>query len=201
MFCRKCGKEIKDDAVFCESCGASQGEVASKSPVEVETSCAEIPTGKIPPLWWRVVKAILPPPMVVLFVLYALYNIACDEKGLTKDIIFVSFMLFIIVDVLYNAIMSAFYRKNFIKLKINRDPLVNKKVRKAIIAAHEKNGELCCPRCGSTKLTNNNRGFSAGKAAAGYIVAGGIGLAAGGIGSKKVVITCLNCGKAWEIGG
>lgn len=24
MFCRKCGKEIKDDAVFCESCGASQ---------------------------------------------------------------------------------------------------------------------------------------------------------------------------------
>ena len=24
MFCRKCGKEIKDGAVFCEFCGASQ---------------------------------------------------------------------------------------------------------------------------------------------------------------------------------
>lgn len=200
MFCQKCGKEIKDGAVFCEFCGASQTADASIVPSGKEISAEEVDTGKISPLWWRVIKAVLPPPIVIFAVLFALYNIACDEKGQTKDIIVVSLILLVMVDVLYNIAMSAYYRKNIIRMKIDRDPRVNKKVRRAIIAAHEKNGELCCPKCGSTKLTNNNRGFSAGKAAAGFMLAGGIGLAAGGIGSKKVIITCLKCGHSWKIG-
>lgn len=57
-----------------------------------------------------------------------------------------------------------------------------------------------CPKCGSSQISANKKGFSAGKAVAGAIVAGGIGLAAGGIGSDKVIITCLKCGHQFKPG-
>lgn len=57
-----------------------------------------------------------------------------------------------------------------------------------------------CPKCGSSQISANKKGFSAGKAVAGVIVAGGIGLAAGGIGSDKVIITCLKCGHQFKSG-
>ncbi|MFA5424873.1 MAG: hypothetical protein WC374_13545 [Phycisphaerae bacterium] len=57
-----------------------------------------------------------------------------------------------------------------------------------------------CPRCGSEQITANKKGYGVGKAAAGVILTGGIGLLAGGIGSKKVIITCLNCGHGWKAG-
>lgn len=31
MYCRSCGKEIKDDAVFCQFCGCEVGEVVVKT--------------------------------------------------------------------------------------------------------------------------------------------------------------------------
>ena len=62
-------------------------------------------------------------------------------------------------------------------------------------------GELLkCPKCGSTQLTSNKKGFSGGKALAGAVVAGGVGLLAGTIGSGKVEITCLKCGKKFKAG-
>lgn len=61
-------------------------------------------------------------------------------------------------------------------------------------------GEIHCPKCGSTQLTTEQRGYSAGKAAAGVILTGGIGLLAGAIGNSKVVITCLACGKQFKPG-
>lgn len=57
-----------------------------------------------------------------------------------------------------------------------------------------------CPKCGSTQITAGDKGFSVGKAVAGDIVAGPVGLVAGAIGSKKTIITCLNCGHKWEAG-
>lgn len=57
-----------------------------------------------------------------------------------------------------------------------------------------------CPKCGSTQITANKKGFSGTKAAAGVIIAGGIGLAAGGIGSNKIIITCLKCGHQFKPG-
>ncbi len=57
-----------------------------------------------------------------------------------------------------------------------------------------------CPKCGSTHLSANKKGFSAGKALTGAVLTGGIGLLAGGIGSGKVTITCLNCGHQWRAG-
>lgn len=57
-----------------------------------------------------------------------------------------------------------------------------------------------CPKCHSTSLSANQKGFGAGKAAVGFLVAGPLGLAAGGIGSGKVIITCLNCGHKFKPG-
>lgn len=61
------------------------------------------------------------------------------------------------------------------------------------------NGELCCPECGSTSLSANKRGFGFGKAVAGALAIGSIGLLAGSAGSKKVDITCLACGHRWTV--
>lgn len=59
---------------------------------------------------------------------------------------------------------------------------------------------LKCPKCGSSQLTSNKKGFSGGKAVAGAVLTGGIGILAGTIGSGKVVITCLKCGYKFKAG-
>ena len=57
-----------------------------------------------------------------------------------------------------------------------------------------EDNEIRCPQCGSHSLTAGNKGFGVGKAAIGGLLLGPVGLLAGGIGSNKVKITCLNCG-------
>jgi len=62
-------------------------------------------------------------------------------------------------------------------------------------------GIACCPKCGSTSLSANKKGFGAGKAVAGMVVTGGVGGAVfGAAGSGKVVVTCLNCGHRFKPG-
>jgi len=58
--------------------------------------------------------------------------------------------------------------------------------------------QVKCPKCGSSQITANKKGYSVGKAAAGVILTGGIGLVAGAIGSGAVKITCLSCGNSWK---
>ncbi len=50
-----------------------------------------------------------------------------------------------------------------------------------------------CPKCFSSQISANRRGFNPGKALVGGIVGGFIG-------SSKVKITCLKCGKTWMAG-
>lgn len=57
-----------------------------------------------------------------------------------------------------------------------------------------------CPKCGSTSITANQKGFGIGKAVVGATLAGPFGLVAGNAGAKKVFITCLNCGHRWQAG-
>lgn len=59
---------------------------------------------------------------------------------------------------------------------------------------------LCCPKCRSKELHSEQKGFSGGKALAGAVLTGGIGLLAGTIGSKDVRITCLKCGNHFKAG-
>ncbi len=60
--------------------------------------------------------------------------------------------------------------------------------------------DIGCPKCGSTQITANKKGYSAGKAITGAILTGGIGLIAGFHGSNKVTITCLACGNKFKAG-
>ena len=64
----------------------------------------------------------------------------------------------------------------------------------------DKDGIVYCPKCYSTNITSNKKGFGVGKAAVGAIATGGIGLLAGGIGKNKIDITCLKCGHKWKAG-
>lgn len=59
---------------------------------------------------------------------------------------------------------------------------------------------ITCPRCGSSQITANKKGFSGKKAVAGAVLTGGIGLLAGTLGSNKVVLTCLACGRKFRPG-
>lgn len=51
-----------------------------------------------------------------------------------------------------------------------------------------------CPKCNSTQLSFNKKGFSGKKAVVGAVLTGGIGLLAGTIGSNKMMATCFSCG-------
>jgi hypothetical protein len=64
----------------------------------------------------------------------------------------------------------------------------------------DENEYLCCPKCHSKELHSEHQGFSGGKALAGAVLTGGIGILAGTIGSKDVRITCLKCGHHFKAG-
>jgi hypothetical protein len=58
-----------------------------------------------------------------------------------------------------------------------------------------------CPKCMLGYLTATGErkgGFSGGKALAGAVIAGPIGLAAGALGRKKTTYTCNRCGYTVE---
>lgn len=57
-----------------------------------------------------------------------------------------------------------------------------------------------CPKCNSTSISADKKGFGIGKAVAGAAFAGPVGLVAGNLGAKQVRITCLNCGHQWTAG-
>lgn len=58
--------------------------------------------------------------------------------------------------------------------------------------------QVKCPKCHSTQISSQQKGFSTGKAAAGAILTGGIGLIAGLHGSSDINVVCLNCGNKWN---
>ena len=61
----------------------------------------------------------------------------------------------------------------------------------------EATDALKCPRCGSTQIHVDKRGFDAGSACCGAIILGPLGLLCGADGANKLRKTCLNCKKTW----
>lgn len=74
------------------------------------------------------------------------------------------------------------------------------------IAENKQNAIACCPKCGSTSLSANKKGYGVVKGALGAtlapfgLVGSAVGLGAGNIGRNNVLITCLNCGHKFKPG-
>lgn len=65
--------------------------------------------------------------------------------------------------------------------------------RRKRIAENKKNGVACCPKCGSTSLSVNKKGYSFVKG----VLMSPLG---GTIGMNKLKVTCLNCGHKFKPG-
>lgn len=82
------------------------------------------------------------------------------------------------------------------------------------IQQEQLNNMLRCPRCGSTSISSNKKGYGVVKGGLGAITAiglapftggaslaaGAIGAGAGNIGANKVICTCMNCGYKFKAG-
>src|SRR3989338_2749066 len=55
-----------------------------------------------------------------------------------------------------------------------------------------------CPKCRSYSITGNKAGFGLGKAVVGGVALGPAGLLAGFFGSRKIYLSCLQCGHTWK---
>jgi hypothetical protein len=77
--------------------------------------------------------------------------------------------------------------------------------KKGII--NKETGQLACPKCGCTTLSDQKKGYGVVKGSLGALalgaVTGGlgavIGLGAGNIGRGKVVVKCMHCGHKWKV--
>lgn len=56
---------------------------------------------------------------------------------------------------------------------------------------------LRCPKCGSTQVHVDKKGFDASNACCGAILCGPLGLLFGADGANKIKKTCLKCNKTW----
>lgn len=73
--------------------------------------------------------------------------------------------------------------------------IAEKQYEKERIKDLKQNKVAYCPKCKSTSLTADKKGYGIGKGVVGAAVVGNpLGLVAGNLGSKKVKVTCLNCG-------
>ncbi len=72
--------------------------------------------------------------------------------------------------------------------------------KEGTVSAKGDNNSIKCPKCGSTQIVAGNKGFGLGKAAAGAVLLGPVGLLGGVIGSQKVMVGCMKCGHRWQAG-
>jgi len=83
------------------------------------------------------------------------------------------------------------------KMKLEHEERVGRELQEFLASMREET-EIRCPVCGSAQITSTKKGFSLGKAAAGGLLLGGVGLLGGLVGSNKVMLNCLSCGHQFK---
>lgn len=81
-----------------------------------------------------------------------------------------------------------------------RQQALDSKAETERLKQFDKDGIPYCPKCHSTSISANKKGFGIGKAVIGAAMVGPIGLAGGNINASKVKITCLKCGHQFMAG-
>jgi hypothetical protein len=64
-------------------------------------------------------------------------------------------------------------------------------------ATMQQEQAVTCPKCGSSQITANSKGFSVGKAAVGFLLAPG-GVLWGMHGKDKILVSFMKCGHQWK---
>jgi len=95
--------------------------------------------------------------------------------------------------ILWFALFVGFFAIVIFSITSKTPPIASSKVSDFPIIQSTVAGEIKCPKCGSTQITANKKGYSVGQAVAG-------GLLVGAIGSNKIKITCLKCGNVFNPG-
>ena len=90
-------------------------------------------------------------------------------------------------------------RKEFERIMAS-NPQVS--IKPKVVEKKANDSTVCCPKCGSSQLTANKKGFSLGKAVVGGVLTLTpiVGVGTGLIGKNKIIITCLSCGKQFKPG-
>ena len=120
-----------------------------------------------------------------------------EDKGFTQDH---KFICYEDINRLFDTDKA---RKHAVPADLKKE--INQMSSVAIAKAFTEgaNGKLFCPYCGSENvkpLGADRKAFSVGKAAAGAVLTGGIGLLAGFAGKKsgKTDFVCMDCGKQFK---
>lgn len=96
-----------------------------------------------------------------------------------------------------------------LKLQSKKEIKEQEKIRKAVHPSEQRSypttpqydsNVVCCPKCKSTSITADKKGFSLVKGALGVATVGLYGVIAAGHGKNEVVVTCLKCGHQWKTG-
>lgn len=226
MFCYKCGTEIPDNSEFCMKCGTN----LSLTPNSTTAQCSESAETFSKSLDSGVTSKITVIDGILTYkIAFITQKIRLDEitefdftrgTALTNGVIklkakginhTIGFKKEYNDDVkeIQQYLLSLNKNISTVQHKEYADnPKPNEKADKERrTTAHQRKkinkqqGIACCPKCGSTSLSADKKGFGIGKAVIGaQLIGNPIGLVAGNLGAKKVRVTCLNCGKQFWAG-
>lgn len=200
MYCMNCGTEVTGN--FCPNCGAKVGEMPQQQPSGHDS--------QIPPLCMPYYVDFGGTNIDVNAVIRT-YGFGLRKSGAYGYIAQRTGYSMAQVKRFLDPII-AIHEENGektglldgVKAQASLEVSEGPRIAKQRIKANKKNGVACCPKCGSTSLSANKRGYSFVKGGLGATIGAStgvgaiIGLGAGNIGSKKVVVTCLNCGHKWK---
>lgn len=196
MFCPNCGSDC-GNANFCSNCGMGLKSLNQSGPV----TTADV--NPYPPLHEPYVKEIAG-KKVDLNKVIRTYGTGIRKVGayayLTQEFGISKALAKEILDPLYSAHSGekvSFTSGIAAQVELSTDKQkLDARCRKELDAS----GVVFCPKCLSTSVSANQKGFGFARGAIGAAVGLDVGMIAGGIGSKKVICTCLKCGYQWKPG-
>ena len=206
MTCKNCGTET--DSKFCPECGNMLHECEDEQCGNInEVSKSNVGQSTKKPLSKRLFPKVVTVLMIVTIVVlfFVFYENGNSSLGVAGSI-FCAIMLSVIFFPLFHLLNFSFAKA---KAQSGNNSVVGgftqltpKQIeRKARIATLEQEGTVYCPKCLSTSISGNKKGFGIGKAILGSAIATNpLGLVAGNLGAKKVRCTCMKCGYSWMSG-